>query len=238
MAGARSAALARLQEQVGSQQRAVGSQLLERTLLVLRRESAGDDPLLGRDARRDHLRDGFVELARSVRGIGLLVLVRPDLAAVGDVDETHAHLLAAVDLAEAPAHHEVCAAARGPVRVLASAAEDDVHVLVTAELGRELLAEEGGRLRSARRLSKPRTTTTGQSSRSCCRPRVGGRMPDRPLGGRRPSQDRDVAAPGQLDPHGVVAAREQVVALERAPQAHRLDADDRVEARVEIVRAA
>ena len=73
--------------------------------------------------------------------IGLLVLVRPDLAAGRDVDETHAHPPAAVDFADGPAQREACAATRGPVRVGAAPAEDDVHVLVTAELGRELLPE-------------------------------------------------------------------------------------------------
>jgi hypothetical protein len=167
----------------------------------------------------------------------LVVLVRPQLAARGDVDETHAHPLAASDFADGPAQREVCAATRGPVRVSAPAAEDDVHVLVAAQLGRELLSKQGTRPRLLRGAFEGVDHDDGPVVPVGPRRRAGGRMPDRPLGGRRPSQDRDVAAPGQLDPHGVVAAREQVVALERAPQAHRLDADDRVEARVEIVRA-
>ena len=132
---------------VGPQERAVRSQLVERTPLVPLRESAGDDSLLGRDARRDHLRDGFLELARGVGWIGLLVFVRPDLAAIGEVDEANADPQAALDLADGPTQREARAATRGPVRVAPPAAEDDVHVLVAAELGRQLLAEESRRPR-------------------------------------------------------------------------------------------
>ena len=142
--------LAREHQVVGPQERAIRSQLVERTPLVLLRESAGDDSLLGRDARRDHLRDGLLELARGVGWIGLVVLVRPDLAAIGDVDEAHADPQAALDLADGPTQREARAATRGPVRVAPPAAEDDAHVLVAAELGRQLLAEGSRRPRLLR----------------------------------------------------------------------------------------
>jgi hypothetical protein len=128
----------------------------------------------------------------------------------------------------------VRAATRGPVRVAPPAAEDDAHVLVTAELGRELLAEPSGR-RLRRGAREGLDHDDGPVVHAERRLGGGRRMPDRPLGGRRPSQERNVAAPGQLDPHGVVVAREQVVTLERAPQAYRLDANDGVDARIEVV---
>ena len=203
---------------------------------MLLREGAGDDSLLGRDARRDHLCDGLLELARGVGWMGLVVLVRPDLAAIGDVDEAHADPQAALDLADGPTQREARAATRGPVRVAPPAAEDDAHVLVTAELGRQLLAEGSRRPRLLRGAVEDLDHDDGPVVPVRRRLPTGDRGPDRPLGRRRPSQDRNVAAPGQLDSHGVVAAREQVVALEGTPQAHGLDADDRVEARVEVVR--
>ena len=227
--------LAREYQVVGPQERAIRSQLVERTPLVLLRESAGDDSLLGRDARRDHLRDGFSELALGVGWIGLLVIVRPDLAAIGEVDEANADPQAALDLADTPTQREARAATRGPVRVAPPAAEDDVHVLVAAELGRQVLAQGSRRPRIPRGAVEGLDHDDGPVVQVARRLRVGRRRPDRPLGGRRPSQGRNVAAPGQLDPHGVVVAREQVVTLERAPQAHGLDANDRVEARVEVV---
>ena len=59
--------------------------------------------------------------------------------------------------------------------------------------------------------------------------------------GREPleaAEHRDVAAPGQLDPHRIPAARAQVVGLEGAPQPPGLDPHDRVHGRVEVVTAA
>src|SRR6185503_2776138 len=59
-----------------------------------------------------------------------------------------------------------------------------------------------------------------------------------PLAFPGPAEDRDIRATGQIDANGVVLPGEQVVALERPPQASRLDPNDRVDSRVEVLAAS
>jgi hypothetical protein len=68
-----------------------------------------------------------------------------------------------------------------------------------------------------------------------CRGACHAHRPRRSLGGGRLPQHRHVRAPGQPDPYPVIGSRQEVVPLEGAPQAARLDAHDGVHGRVEVL---
>jgi hypothetical protein len=221
--------LARQEEVVRAEKRPV-----RRPLLPLPEERLGHDPLLRGDPGGHDPRHFPREVAAASRIVP--VLLGPDLSARPAVPEMHGHPRVAVLLEEVAGELEAPPFARRGREAAQVVAQRDAHVPVPVQLDRQVVHEP------RRSLVRPALTVAsgphaeddrGPAARTlhgvhAARPRF------RRFGGSRPSEDRDVAASPQLKAHGVGGSLEEVVPLERAPQAPRLDADDGVHRGVEV----
>jgi hypothetical protein len=142
----------------------------------------------------------------------------------------------AVALQEVSGERECRAVSAGGGEAVQLRLEDDAHVPVAVELHRQVVHEPRGRLAGPALPigSEPQADHDGGPA---TRLRRGLLSPDRGLrsvGQPCPAQEGDVAAAREQDAHRVLGPPEQVVALERPPQAPGLDADDRVGGGVEV----
>ena len=148
--------------------------------------------------------------------------------------EVHGHPRVAALLQESHGEHEgrrIAGGGPGAARVVAA---HHAHVPVAVELHRQVVAEPRGRLLG--RALAP--ASHDEVDRGPAAPVLRGIPPARAghrrRGGPRPAEYGDVAASWQLDVDRIVGSFEEVVALERPPEASRLNPDDGVDGGVEV----